>query len=104
MSGATTTVCFMAKHSTAQLTALARIKFSGLTYYFSGPYPMTYLDTPIGHCNRVNSATVRRLEADGLVEPDPNAEEYVHRWQISRKGEALLREHKEYFEPAGRQR
>ena len=50
----------------------------------------------------MNSATVRRLEKDGLIEPDPHAEEWLDRWQISRKGEALLRENKEYLEPAGR--
>lgn len=93
----------MAKYSPAQLSTLARIKFNGLTYYYSGEFPMTYLDVPVGFHARLNSATVRRLERDGLIEPDAEAEDYEHRWIINRKGEALLREHEEYLAPAGRE-
>jgi DNA-binding MarR family transcriptional regulator len=103
MSLGKATLGVVAKYSRAQLTALARIKFAGLIYFYSGPHPMTYLNTPIGFTNRVHAATVRRLEVDGLIERDPNAEEGVWLWRVSGKGEALLRDNREYLEPAGRE-
>jgi DNA-binding MarR family transcriptional regulator len=103
MSLGKATVGVVAKYSRAQLGALARIKFAGLIYFHSGPHPMTYLNTPMGFTKRVNAATVRRLEADGLIERDPEAEDDMSLWRVSSKGEALLRENREYLEPAGRE-
>lgn len=52
----------MVRYSAAQLKTLARIKFNGLVYYYSGSFPMTHLNTPAPFSVRLHSATIRRLE------------------------------------------
>lgn len=94
----------MAKYSDAQLKALARIKFNGLIYYYSDQYPMTHLNTPPGFFIRINAATVRSLERDGLIMVDPDPEkDRDNVWLISPQGEAVLHEHRDYLETAGRE-
>ena len=98
----------MRGRSPAQLRALALIKFNGLLMDKEqlGLTYAAHLDLDPPNFETVNIATVRVLLRGGLIEPVPPDEERHgrdHAWRVSRDGNALLNEHKEYLPDASRE-